>query len=44
MDEDTIEAEEEIQVLQVENLTREALKEAVQLEQELMELRQKSLE
>jgi len=42
MDEDTIEAEENLEVQQAQGFTKEALTEAVKLEQELMELVQKN--
>ena len=42
MDEDTIEAEENIEVQQAQGLTKDALTEAVKLEQELMELQKKN--
>jgi hypothetical protein len=42
-DEDSIEAEQEIKVAQAEKFTQEALKEAVRLEEELMEQLKKSI-
>jgi hypothetical protein len=42
-DEDCIEAEQEIKVAQAEKFTQEALKEAVRLEEELMEQLKKSI-
>lgn len=44
MDQDTLRAEEEIQIYQSKRRTRAALVKALQLEQELIKLRQKSLE
>jgi hypothetical protein len=43
-DEDSIEAEQEIKVAQAELFTQEALKEAVRLEEELMEQLKKNLQ
>lgn len=43
MDEDTIEAEEELQLYHTQQATTKALQEASQLEQDLMELRQQHL-
>lgn len=44
MDEGTIEAEEELELLETEKETADALQEASRLEQELMELRRKNLQ
>ena len=43
MDQDTLRAEEEIQIYESKRRTRAANQEALQLEQELMQLRQQSL-
>lgn len=43
-DEDSIEAEQEIKVAQAEKFTQEALKEAVRLEEELMEQLKKGIQ
>ena len=43
MDEDTIEAEEEVEVERTKRLTQEALREAVQIEHQYMELQKKKM-
>jgi hypothetical protein len=44
MDEETMDAEEQVEVERTKQLTQEALKAAVELEQQYMELQMKALE
>lgn len=44
MDQDTLRAEEEIQIHESKRRTRAALEEALQLEQDLIQMRQRTLE